>query len=145
MIKSYQGAKFSMANLSLQNAHQMIARAQKKAEQLNVKVSIFVVDGSGVPLAFVRMDGADISTPDIALAKAYTAVAFSKNTMELVDEMKSNPLDANGLMQVGKGKVIFIGGGVIAKKDGQTLGAIGVSGAEAFQDHDCGLEAVSGL
>ena len=134
-----------MAGLSLQDAHEMIGRAQKKAEQLGVKVSIWVLDGSGVPLAFARMDGADLHTHEIAMAKAYTAVGFSKNTIELVEEMKNNPLDANGLMQAGKGKYIFIGGGVVAKKNGQMIGAIGVSGAEAFQDHDCGLEAVSKL
>jgi len=134
-----------MPGLSLQSAQEMIARAQKKAEQLGVKVSIWVLDSSGVPLAFARMDGADIHTHEIALAKAYTAVGFSKNTMELVEEMKNNPLDANGLMHAGKGKYIFIGGGVVANKNGLMLGAIGVSGAEAFQDHDCGLEAISTL
>jgi uncharacterized protein GlcG (DUF336 family) len=134
-----------MSSLSLQVAQGMVSRAQKKAEQLGVKVSIWVLDSSGIPLSFARMDGADIHTHEIAFAKAYTAVAFSKNTMELVEEMKSNPLDANGLMQAGKGKYIFIGGGVVAKKNGQMVGAIGVSGAEAYQDHDCGLEAVSQL
>jgi uncharacterized protein GlcG (DUF336 family) len=110
---------------------------------MNIKVSLYVVDESGIPMAFVRMDGADISTPDIARAKAYTAVAFSKHTGDLVEEMKGAPLDANGLMQVGQGKVIFIAGGVLAKKDGVVLGAIGVSGAEAAEDHECGLAAVS--
>lgn len=94
----------------------MIMKAKRKADQLNVRVSIFAVDSSGIPVAFARMDGADISTPDIARAKAYTAVAFSKNTWDLIDEMKNNPLDANGLMQAGRGNVIFIGGGVLAKK-----------------------------
>jgi uncharacterized protein GlcG (DUF336 family) len=110
---------------------------------MNLKVSVYVVDASGVPVAFSRMDGADISTPDIASAKAYTAVAFKKHTKELVEEMKSAPLDANGLMQVGKGRIVFIAGGVLAKDGDEVLGAIGVSGAEAEEDHECGLEAVS--
>jgi len=121
----------------------MITRAMRKAEQMNVKVSIFVVDSSGIPVAFVRMDGADFHTMDVARAKAYTAVAYSKNTWDLVDEMKTNPLDANALMQVGRGNVAFIGGGVLAKKDGEIIGAIGTSGAEADQDHACGVEAIS--
>ena len=118
-------------------------RAKKKAEQMNVKVSILVVDSSGIPVALARMDGADFHTVDVARAKAYTAVAYSKNTWDLVDEMKSNPLDASALMQAGRGNVVFIGGGVLAKKDGEIVGAIGVSGAEADQDHACGMEAVS--
>lgn len=131
--------------ITLQNAQDMIARAMRKAQQMNVRVSIFVVDSSGVPVAFARMDGADIHTMYVARAKAYTAVAYSKNTIELVDEMKNNPLDASGLISVGRGNVIFIGGGVLAKHAGEIIGAIGISGAEADQDHACGLEAVSQL
>src|SRR5712692_6449936 len=99
-----------MPALSLQQAQEMVSRAQKKAEQLGVKVSIWVVDNAGNPLSYARMDGADLHTTDVALAKAYTAAAYSKNSMELVEEMKNNPLDANSLMQAGKGRVIFIGG-----------------------------------
>jgi uncharacterized protein GlcG (DUF336 family) len=129
--------------LPLQIAQDMIEKAMRKAQQMNVRVSIFVVDSSGVPVAFVRMDGADIHTSDVARAKAYTAVAYSKNTMELVDEMRNNLLDASGLISVGRGNVVFIGGGVLAKHGDEIVGAIGVSGAEADQDHACGLEAVS--
>jgi uncharacterized protein GlcG (DUF336 family) len=134
-----------MARLTLQNAQDMIAKAKKKAEQMNVKVSIFVVDSSGIPVALARMDGADFHTVDVARAKAYTAIAYSKNTWDLLTEMKNNPLDANALMQAGRGNVVFIGGGVLAKKDGEIVGAIGVSGAEVNQDHACGIEAVSQL
>jgi len=134
-----------MSKLTLQNAQDMITKAKRKAEQMNVRVSIFVVDSSGVPVAFARMDGADIHTADVARAKAYTAVAYSKNTWDLIDEMKNNPLDANSLMHAGRGNVVFLGGGVLAKKDGEIIGAIGISGAEADQDHACGQEAVSQL
>jgi len=129
--------------LTSAQAQGWIEKAQQKAKQMNLRVSVYVVDESGNPVAFVRMDGADISTPDIARAKAYTAVAFKKHSGDLVEEMKGSPLDANGLMQVGQGKIVFIAGGVLAKKDGAVLGAVGVSGAEAYEDHEIGLEAIS--
>jgi uncharacterized protein GlcG (DUF336 family) len=132
-----------LASLTSAQAQTWIEKAQQKAKQMNLRVSLYVVDASGIPVAFVRMDGADISTPDIARAKAYTAVAFGKHSGDLVEEMKGSPLDANGLMQVGQGKIVFIAGGVLAKKDGAVLGAIGVSGAEADEDHECGLAAIS--
>jgi uncharacterized protein GlcG (DUF336 family) len=132
-----------LVSLTLAQAQIWVEKAQQKAKQMNLRVSVYVLDESGIPVAFVRMDGADISTPDIARAKAYTAVAFKRHTGELVEEMKNSPLDANGLMQVGQGRVIFIAGGVLAKKDGAVLGAIGVSGAEADEDHAIGLEAIS--
>lgn len=132
-----------MVILTSGQAQGWIEKAQQKAKQMNLKVSVYVVDESGNPVAFVKMDGADISTPDIARAKAYTAVAFKKHSGDLVEEMKGSPLDANGLMQVGQGKIVFIAGGVLAKKDGAVLGAVGVSGAEAYEDHEIGLEAIS--
>jgi uncharacterized protein GlcG (DUF336 family) len=132
----------AMSKLTFQNALDMIAKAKQKAEQ-KVRVSIFVLDSSGIPVALARMDGADFHTADVARAKAYTAAAYSKNTWDLVNEMKSNPLHANGLMQVGRGNVVFIGGGVLAMKDGEIVGAVGVSGADADQYHACGIEAVS--
>ncbi|HXQ93310.1 MAG TPA: heme-binding protein, partial [Nitrososphaerales archaeon] len=68
-------------SLTLAKAQDMIMKAERKADQLHVRVSIYVVDSSGAPVAFARMDGADIHTADVARAKAYTAVAYSKNTM----------------------------------------------------------------
>jgi uncharacterized protein GlcG (DUF336 family) len=131
------------SKLTVQKAQEMVARAMRKAQQMNVKVSVFIVDNSGIPVAFARMDGAAIHTIDVARAKAYTAVAYSTNTMDLVGEMKNNPLDANGLISAGRGNVVFIGGGVLAKSGDEIVGAVGVSGAEADQDHACGVEAVS--
>jgi uncharacterized protein GlcG (DUF336 family) len=44
---------------------------------------------------------------------------------------------------VGGGRIVYLPGGVMAKKDGEIIGAIGVSGATGEQDHECGLAAVS--
>jgi uncharacterized protein GlcG (DUF336 family) len=110
---------------------------------MKLKVSICVLDSSGMLVAFAKMDGADVSTPDIARAKAYTAVAYSHHTNDLVAEFKANPLDANSLISAGRGNVVFIAGGVVAKEGGSVLGGIGISGAEADQDHAIGIEAIS--
>jgi uncharacterized protein GlcG (DUF336 family) len=50
----------------------------------------------------------------------------------------------SALMEIGAGKVAVLTGGVVSMKDGEVLGAIGVSGATSDQDHECALEAVSG-
>jgi uncharacterized protein GlcG (DUF336 family) len=132
-----------LASLTQQEAQGWVGKAQRKAEQLNVKVSIYVVDGSGTPVSFTRMDGAGILTPDIARAKAYTAVAFKRNTKDTVEGMKDRVLAATSLMEVTQGKVIILTGGVVVMKDGEVIGGIGVSGATSDQDHECALEATS--
>ena len=133
-----------MAKLTLIQAEEWIKKALNKANQLGVKVSAYVVDDSGIPVAFQRMDGASLLTPDIARAKAYTAAAFRRNTKDFHESFKDRPVAAAGLTNVGDGKIAILTGGVVAMKDGEMIGAIGVSGATSEQDHECALEAVTG-
>ena len=132
-----------MSNLTLKQAEEWIARASAKATQLGVKVSVVVVDAGGNPVAFARMDGAGILTPDIARGKAHTAVAFKSHSKDITERMKERPAAALGLTQVSGNRIVFLPGGVLAKKGEEILGAVGVSGASSDQDHECGIEAVS--
>lgn len=132
-----------MTNLTLKQAEEWITRACAKAAQLGVKVSVVVVDSGGNPVAFSRMDGAGILTPDIARGKAYTAVAFKSHSKDITERMKERPAAALGLTQVSGNRIVFLPGGVLAKKGDEILGAVGVSGASSDQDHECGIEAVS--
>jgi uncharacterized protein GlcG (DUF336 family) len=104
-------------------------------------VSAYVVDSSGIPIAFSRMDGAGIQTPDIARAKAFSAVLFKRNTKDFFTELKDNLLAATSLMKAGGDRAIILPGGVLVMREGDVVGAIGVSGGSGYQDHDCAIEA----
>jgi uncharacterized protein GlcG (DUF336 family) len=131
-----------MANLTLKQANEWISKAQAKAMQLGVKVSVVVVDEGGNPVAFSRMDGAGILTPDIARAKAYTTIAFKSHSKDIAERMKDRPAAGLGLTQASGNRVVLLPGGVLAKKGEEIIGAIGVSGASSDQDHECGIEAI---
>ncbi len=120
-----------------------IRKVQAKAIQLGVKVSAYVLDASGIPVAFARMDGAGIITPDIARAKAFTAVAFKSHTKDMAERFKERPAAALGLTQASGNRVVILPGGVLVKKGEEILGAVGVSGASSDQDHECAMEAMS--
>jgi glc operon protein GlcG len=132
-----------MANLTLEQAEEWIKKACAKATQLGVKVTVCVVDSGGNQVALARMDGAGILTPEIARAKAYTAIAFKSHSKDIAERMKERPAAALGLTQASGNRVVFLPGGVLAKKDDEIIGAVGVSGASSDQDHECGLDAVS--
>lgn len=132
-----------MANLTLEQAEAWIKKACAKATQLGVKVSVYVVDSGGNPVAFARMDGAGVLTPDIARAKAYTAIAFKSHSKDIAERMKDRPAAALGLTQASGNRVVFLPGGVLAKKGEEIHGAVGVSGASSDQDHECGLDAIA--
>ena len=133
-----------MTNTTLEQAEGWIRKAQAKAVQLGVQVSVCVLDAGGNPVASARMDGAGILSPDIARAKAYTAIAFRMHSKEMAERMKERPAAGLGLTQVSGNRVVLLPGGVLVKKGEEILGAIGVSGASSDQDHECGLEAASG-
>jgi uncharacterized protein GlcG (DUF336 family) len=132
-----------MTNPTLEQAEAWIMKAQAKAVQLGVKVSVCIVDSGGNPVALQRMDGASILSPDIARAKAFTAVAYRMHSKDMAERMKDRPIAAMGLTQVSGNRVVILPGGVLVKKGEEIIGAIGVSGATSDQDHECGMEAAS--
>ena len=132
-----------MVKLTLEQAEEWIKKAQNKANQLGVKVSVYVVDDAGIPVAFARMNGAPILGADIARAKAFTAAAFRKTTKELQESWKDRQLAATAIIGIGEGKIAAMAGGVLSMKEGEVLGAIGVSGATSDQDHECAMEAIA--
>ena len=112
--------------------------ALDRALALGVRVSIAVVDAGGNLTSFLRMDGAEIAGPTLAVDKAYTAVANQIATHELaVLAAPGGPLF--GLQANGGGRFVIFGGGVPVFVAGELVGAIGVSGAAVEQDVECAL------
>jgi len=132
-----------MANLTLKRALELMAKAQTKATQLGVKVSVYAVDSSGNPVAMQRMDGAGILTADIARGKAYTCIAFQSHSKDFVERMKDRPAAALGLTQASGNKIVILPGGVLVKEGTEIIGALGVSGASSDQDHECAIGAIA--
>jgi len=69
--------------VTLQDARNVIAAAERKAKELNQPMNIAVADAGGNLIAHVRMDDAWIGSIDIAIKKAFTARAFDISTKEL--------------------------------------------------------------
>jgi uncharacterized protein GlcG (DUF336 family) len=115
----------------------MVVAATQKAATLGALVSAAVVDSGGNLVAFLRMDGAEIAGPTLAVDKAYTSVANKISTQELsVLAAPGGPLF--GLHSNGGGRFVIFGGGIpIFDRSGLVLGAIGVSGGAVDEDVAC--------
>ena len=121
-------------DISAGQAHQALMAAIAKAEALNTKMDIAVVDAGGNLKAFLRMDGAWLGSIDIALKKAKTARDFDMPTGEIGKlSQPGGPLfnieHSNG------GLITFPGGVPLKTADGTVIGAIGVSGSTVENDH----------
>jgi uncharacterized protein GlcG (DUF336 family) len=87
------------------------------------RVSISVIDGSGVLKAFMRDDGAGLGSVDVSRRKAYTALIFRRTSAETAKIWASTMP-----VPIIEGTVA-LSGGVPIKAGIDVVGAIGISGA----------------
>ncbi len=129
-----EAGEYGGADVDLHSAPHIIEAAIKKAEELDTKMDICVVDAGANLKAFVRMDGAWLGSIDIAIKKAKTARFFDMDTGAIGGlSQPGGPLynieHSNG------GLITFPGGVPLKNKDGVIIGAIGVSGSSVEDDH----------
>ncbi|MFG0632119.1 MAG: GlcG/HbpS family heme-binding protein [Gammaproteobacteria bacterium] len=125
-------------------AQQVISRAQEIAHRLGHPVCISVVDPSGLPFAFLRMDNAIPGAIDIAVKKARTAALFRADSITIGAEAR--PSGSIYTLEATNGGLISFGGGVVLYDEtGNVIGALGISGAPVEVDQTIAMEAAGRL
>ncbi|MBC7376696.1 MAG: heme-binding protein [Burkholderiaceae bacterium] len=117
-------------SLEFSDVTAIAAAAQAEALKNNWAVTIAIVDDGGHLLSLQRLDGAAPISAHIAPAKANTAALGCRESRiyeEMINGGRVSFLSAPGL----KG---LLEGGVPIMKDGQCLGAVGVSGVKSTED-----------
>ncbi|MDO9490308.1 MAG: heme-binding protein [Sphingomonadaceae bacterium] len=124
----------ALSRLSITQAasDRLLEAASAKSREIGVPVAIAVVDESGTLKAFRRMDGAPLLAVEIATNKAYTAASFGIPTHGWHDFIKNDPPLLHGIVHTPR--LVVFGGGYPVTEDGQTIGAIGISGGHYEQD-----------
>lgn len=121
--------------ITLADARRIIAAAEKKAKKIGQPMNIAVADAGGNLVSHVRMDGAWLGSIDISIKKAYTSRAFDIATKDLAEHSQSGN-QFFGIHASNNGKIMIFAGGIPLKnKDGEVVGAVGVSGGSGEQDH----------
>jgi len=135
---------FNKKSISIEVCNLMIAKAMLKAEQLEIGVSITIVDESGVLKAFSRMDKAPLISVDASRKKAITAVGFGLPTGDTwYNFIKDDPILLHGVN--GITDFSLMGGGSPIVIENQIVGAIGISGSHYSKDEECTKEALAVL
>src|SRR5882724_9784955 len=116
--------------INLKDAQNVIAAAEAKAREIGQPMNIAVVDGGGNLVSHVRMDGAWIGSIDISINKAFTARAFDITTAQLSENSQPGQ-QFYGIQNSNNGRIMIFAGGVPLRRNGQVVGAVGVS-----EDHD---------
>lgn len=136
-------ATFSVRVLTPETALKAAQAALQKCRDSGYQAAVAVVDRMGVVQVLVRDRFAGPHTPDMARAKAYTAVSFRTNTTELADATQAGR-PQSGIRH--RPNVAAVGGGMMIEASGSLLGGIGVSGAPGGKEDDlcaaAGIEAI---
>jgi glc operon protein GlcG len=122
--------------LMLEGAQLVLAAAQARAMEIKVPMDIAVVDDGAHLLAFVRMDGAKLSSVEIAIHKAQGAAIRRLPTAPARTGDEVNVALSLGLALATQGRQIPVRGGIPLLIDGICVGAIGVSNGTEDQDVD---------
>jgi uncharacterized protein GlcG (DUF336 family) len=132
----------SVRSLTMEAALELAKTVQAEADTQGFAMNVVVVDRSGLPLVVLRNPKAPDASLEFAERKAYTAASYGWPTAKWQEIVVERPLVMQGLAQ--NPKVSLIAGGLPVKLGDETIGALGVAGAKAPEDHSvasAGLEA----
>lgn len=116
-----------------------------KAEQEGWLMHVAVMDVHGNLKYYARMDGSQLFSQEIAMAKASTSAKIPRPTKQLADFAYANPEQSPGAIAFVPGIALFEGGLPIMTEGGVHIGGVGVSGSSGANDAICGqagLDAV---
>ena len=130
--------------IDYEDARVIIDAIVDQAQRLQKAAVVAVTDASGELIAFARMDGAPLASIRIAVNKAWTAARDRKPTKEIGDKIR-DPERGFDIAFYGDSRFVGWGGGVPVWKNGEVVGAIGVSGLSSTEDialADKGVQAI---
>jgi len=130
-------------NLAVGLASQAIAAGRAISA---APLTIAVLDGGGHLVTLQREDGASLLRPQIAIGKAWGAIALGKGSRLLALDAQQRPAFVAALNSLGQGSVVPAPGGVLIRdQDGKVIGAIGITGDTSDIDEQCAISAVEAL
>ncbi|MDE1914544.1 MAG: heme-binding protein [Sphingomonadales bacterium] len=114
--------------LSEAGAARALHEAESRAVSADAPSAIAIVDGAGMLLAFVRMDGVRPGSIDLAIGKARSAALMRRPTVELEENV------AKGRTALATSGLTALRGGAPIVMDGVCVGAVGVAGTDKDKD-----------
>ena len=125
--------------LTSADVKKMMAACLAEAERNSWKVAIAIVDDGGFLLNLDRMDGAAVTTAEVATGKARTSALTRRPSKDFEERVKERPaflMFPAGLLVQGAVPIIY---------DNECVGAIGVSGVQSFEDEQIARAGVAAL
>jgi uncharacterized protein GlcG (DUF336 family) len=125
--------------LTSADVKKMMAAALAEAEKNKWQVAVAIVDDGGFMLHLERMDGAAVTTAEVAVGKARTSALTRRPSKFFEDRVKDRP----AFIAFPAG--LFIQGAVPIMHQDECVGAIGVSGVQSAEDEQIARAGIAAL
>lgn len=136
-----------MSALNLHTATTISNHALALGRELSAApLTVAVLDAGGHLISLQREDGASLLRPQIAIAKAWGAVALGKGSRAIAADAQQRPAFIGALNNLADGKLVPAAGGVLIRDErGEVIGAIGITGDTSDIDEQCAIGAVQAV
>lgn len=133
--------------MTLEQAHRIVEAAITHARTIEAApLTISVVDAGGHVKTLSRQDGASTLRPEVATAKARTAINLGKSSRKVAEDAAQRPAFIGSLAALAAGNIIPAAGGMrIVDTQGQLVGAIGITGDTSDRDEECAVAGVKAV
>ena len=130
-------------SLNQEGALRLANEANLEAKKLDKKVSIAVLNNSGVVLLLLKGDNVGPHNTEASRRKAYTSFSTKNASWDLMNNAAKSK-DAQNLNTLPE--LLLLGGGMPIFKEGELIGSIGISGGGSGEnDHNIAKRTVENL
>ncbi len=130
--------------LSDHDARIAVEVIRAETEKRGKSAVIAVVDSRGELISLLRMDGAAFSSVNVATNKAFTAARL-KRPSSLIGRNARHPETGFNISYYSDPRYIGFSGGLPVIIDGQTVGAVAVSGLTEAEDEELAELAITAI
>jgi uncharacterized protein GlcG (DUF336 family) len=133
-----------MSEVTLDQSEKIIDAILARGRELDCRpMSVVVTDPGARVKAFKKEDGSAMMRFEMAMGKAYAALALGRSSSQVRMRTEERPLFMNYLIQASGGKIFPEGGGMLIRDGrGDVIGAVGVTGDTQERDEELAAHGI---
>ena len=133
-----------MSEITLKQAERVIDAVLARGRELDCRpLSVAVTDPGAHVKAFKKEDSSAMMRFEMAMGKAYAALALGRSSSLVRIRNEERPLFMNYLINASGGRLFPEGGGMLIRDaSGEVIGAVGVTGDTEIRDEELAAHGV---
>ncbi|MEQ8708174.1 MAG: heme-binding protein [Rhodospirillales bacterium] len=130
-------------SLTLETANKIVEVALAKGHELGLNpLTVAILDAGGTLKVLAREDGTSTLRPGIAQGKANGCIGLGLGGRAIFKRAQEQPYFIQAMNALSDGSLVPVPGGVLIRKDGAIIGAVGVTGDSSDNDEICAIAGI---